>query len=92
MNMNETMSDTADTAVAKVRPMMDRVSKMASEAADKAYEMKGQAKDWIGSNAEVVSAKQKEMVEDASKYIAANPLKAIGIAVVAALVVGRLMK
>lgn len=92
MNMNETMSDTADTAVAKVRPMMDRISTMASDAADKAYDMKSQAKDWLNTNADVVTAKQKEMIDDASKYISANPLKAIGIAVVAALVVGRLMK
>ncbi len=92
MNMNETMSDTADTAVAKVRPMMDKLSTMASQAADKAYDMKGQAKEWMGSKTEEMTARQKEMVEQASKYISANPFKALAMAVLAALVVGRLMK
>ena len=54
--------------------------------------MKGQAKDYLIEHADQLSAKQKEMVDEASKYISANPLKAIGVAVLAALVVGRLMK
>ena len=92
MNMTETMADTADTAAAKAKPVLDRITSMATDAADKAYAMKGQAKDYLIEHADQLSAKQKEMVDEASKYISANPLKAIGIAVLAALVVGRLMK
>jgi ElaB/YqjD/DUF883 family membrane-anchored ribosome-binding protein len=92
MNMHETMSDTADTAMAKAKPMMDRVSTMATTAADKAYEMKTHAKDWLVEHGDQMTAKQKQMVADASSYISANPFKSIGIAVLAALVVGRLMK
>ena len=92
MNMHETMSDTADTAAAKVKPMMDRVSSMASTAADKAYEMKTQAKDWMAEHGDQMTAKQKQMVADTAGYISANPFKSIGMAVLAALVVGRLMK
>jgi len=92
MNMHETMSDTADTAVAKAKPVIDRISTMASTAADKAYGMKTQAKDWVAEHGDQLSAKQKQLVDDAAGYISANPLKSIGVAVLAALVVGRLMK
>ena len=92
MNMHETMSDTTDTAVAKAKPVIDRISTMASTAADKAYDMKAQAKDWVAEHGDQLSAKQKQLVDEASGYISANPLKSIGVAVLAALVVGRLMK
>jgi ElaB/YqjD/DUF883 family membrane-anchored ribosome-binding protein len=92
MNMHETMTDKADTAMAKAKPMVDKVASIASTAADKAYEMKTQAKDWLVEHSDEMTAKQKQMVADTAGYISANPFKSIGIAVLAALVVGRLMK
>ena len=92
MNVNQTMADAADTAVAKARPVLDRISTMAGEAADKAADMKGQAKGWISAQGDQLSARQKQVVDSTASYISANPFKALGVAVVAALIVGRLMK
>lgn len=90
--MSATMRETAERAAAQARPAIDRVATMAHEAIDKAVCMPGQAKEWIGEKGGRIAAREKKLVEDASRYVSANPLKAIGIAVVAALLVGRLMK
>ncbi len=92
MNVTETMNDTADTAVQKAKPVLERINSLAGDAADKAYTMKNQARDWLGTQGDQLSAKQKQLVDDTSKYVSENPLKSLGIAVVAALIVGRLMK
>lgn len=90
--MNATMRATAENAAAKAKPALERVTTMAHDAIDRAASMPSQAKDWIGARSDQMSAIQKKLVNDASSYVSANPLKAIGIAVVAALLVGRLMK
>ena len=90
--MSTTMRDTAANAYEKSKPVIDRITSKAHDAIDKAAAMPAQAKDWLGAQSEQLSAKQKKLVDGASSYVSANPLKAIGIAVVAALLVGRLMK
>ena len=54
--------------------------------------MSATMREIAGAKGEYLTAKQKHLIDDASNYISANPLKAIGIPVVAALLVGRLMK
>jgi ElaB/YqjD/DUF883 family membrane-anchored ribosome-binding protein len=86
------MRETAERAAAQARPALERVTTMAHDAIDKAACVPGQAKEWIGEKGERLSARQKQLMADTSRYVSANPFKAIGIAVVAALLVGRLMK
>ena len=81
-----------DDAAQKAKPALNRMTTMAHDAADKAASAGSQAADWLGERGEQLSATQKKLVDDASRYVAANPLKAVGIAVVAALLVGRLMR
>ena len=90
--MNETLSDKVNTMAGKAQPKLDRMTSMAHDAIDKAAEIPAQAGEWLSDRTEELSARQKKLVEDASSYVSANPLKSIGIAVVAALVVGRLMR
>ena len=54
--------------------------------------MSATMREIAGAKGEYLTAKQKQLIDGASTYVCANPLKAIGIAVVAALLVGRLMK
>lgn len=86
------MRETAERAAAQARPALERVSTLAHDAIDQAACMPGQAKQWIGEKSDQLAARRKKLLEDASRYVSANPFKAIGIAVVAALLVGRLMK
>jgi len=90
--MSATMRETAERAAAQAKPAVERMASMAHDAIDKAACMPGQARDWIGEKSQLIAEREKKLVEDASRYVSANPLKAIGIAVVAALLVGRLMK
>lgn len=90
--MSATMRDTASNAYEQSKPVIDRLTTKAHDVIDKAAAMPAQAKDWLGAQGEQLTAKQKQLVDGASSYVSANPLKAIGIAVVAALLVGRLMK
>ncbi|MEO8202920.1 MAG: hypothetical protein ABI630_03590 [Betaproteobacteria bacterium] len=92
MNMNETINEAADTAAKKAQPLVDRVKSMAYDATDKASTMKDEAKDWLASQGEQLSARQKQAVDSTANYISANPFKSIGIAALAALVIGRLMR
>ena len=70
-----------------------------SDLSDRAASIRSQATDWICETGEQLAKTEKKLVKDAGKYakdannyVAANPWKVIGIAVLAALVVGRLMK
>jgi ElaB/YqjD/DUF883 family membrane-anchored ribosome-binding protein len=87
-----TTEDMADKMADKARPAMDRVTNLMHTVSDKAANAKTQASDWIGEHGEQLSAAQKKMVEETSRYVAAHPLKVLGVAVVAALLVGRFMR
>ncbi len=92
MAMNESMSNNMDAASQKMNTARDRMSTMAHTAVDKAADMKEQAADWLSEQGDQLSATQKKLIDNTSAYVQANPLKSIGIAVVAALLVGRLLK
>ena len=50
------------------------------------------ATDWVVERTERLAAPSKKLLADTSSYVSANPLKSLGIAVLAALLVGRLMR
>ena len=81
-----------DEAAAKVKEPLERVAELAHDASDKAATARSQATDWLHKRGEQIAEPSKKLVDDATSYVAANPFKAIGIALVAALVVGRLMR
>ena len=85
-SMNEKDLEKASTSA------MNRVSEIASDLSEKAKDAKSQAKEWMGEKGDQLSATQKKLVDDATAYVTANPLKSVAIAAVAALVVGRLMR
>ena len=87
--MNSTNWDNASNEAAG---RMDRVKNVAQDLGTKATDATNQAKEWIGEQTEQLSATQKKMVDDATRYVQANPLKSVAIAAAAALIVGRLMR
>ena len=48
--------------------------------------------DWMSTQSEQFSAKQKMLVEDTCKYVSANPLKSIAMAAAAGYVLSRILK
>lgn len=86
--MNTNLTEITDRA----KPAIDRISTLAHDATDKAVNAKNQAAVWLSDRGDELAAAPKKLVDHTSNYVSANPLKSLGIAIVAALVVGRLMK
>lgn len=74
------------------RPAIDRMTTLAHDATDKAVSAKNQAADWLIERGDELAAAPRKLVDQTSGYVSANPLKSLGIAIVAALIVGRLTK
>lgn len=81
-----------DDAARKMKAPLDRMAEIAQEASDRAITARGQAGDWLYKTGEELSAPSKRLLADTSAYVSANPLKSLGIAVLAALLVGRFMR
>jgi ElaB/YqjD/DUF883 family membrane-anchored ribosome-binding protein len=81
-----------DDAARKARAPVDRMTEIAHDASDRAVAAKAQAADWLSEKGDRIAAPSRKLIADTSSYVSANPLKSLGIAVVAALLVGRLMR
>jgi len=82
----------ADEAARKAKPAIDRVAAMAHQAVDKAAGAAAPTADWLAEQGESLNTTQKKLVADTCDYISANPLKAIGIALVAGFLLSRLIR
>lgn len=86
------IADAADVAARKVKPAIDQVAAMAHEVVDKAAASAAPAVDWIGEQAESLNATQKKLLTGTSSYIAANPLRSVGMAVLAGFLISRVIR
>ena len=82
----------ADEAVGKAKPAIDKVVAMAHQAVDKAARAAAPTTDWLTEQGESINATQKQLVADTRNYVSANPLKAVGIAMVAGFLLSRLIR
>ena len=82
----------ADEAASRAKPAIDQVAAMAHQAVDKAASAAAPTVDWLTEQGESINASQKQLVADARGYVSANPLKAVGMAVVAGFVLSRLIR
>lgn len=81
----------ADEAARKARPAIDRVAAMAHQAVDTAADAAAPTADWLAEQGESLNARQKKLVADTCNYVSANPLKAVGIALVAGFLLSRII-
>ena len=82
----------ADEAARKAKPAIDQVAAMAHQAVDKAAGAAAPTADWLAEQGDSLNATQKKLVADTCSYVSANPLKAIGIALVAGFLLSRLIR
>jgi len=82
----------ADEAARKAKPAIDRVAAMAHQAVDKAAGAAAPTADWLTEQGESLNTTQKKLVADTCGYVSANPLKAVGIAVVAGFLLSRFIR
>jgi ElaB/YqjD/DUF883 family membrane-anchored ribosome-binding protein len=80
-----------DEAARTAKPAIDRVAAMAHQAVDKAAGAAAPTADWLAEQGESLNTTQKKLVADTCDYISANPLKAVGIAVVAGFLLSRII-
>jgi len=81
-----------DEAARKAQPAIDRVAAMAHQATDKVSSAGDQTADWVNEQSEQLMLTQKKVVDDTCKYVSANPLKAIGMALVAGFLISRIVR
>jgi len=82
----------ADEAARKAKPVIDRAAELAHHAVDKAADVAAPSAEWIGEQGESLMAAPKKLAEGTCQYVAANPLKSVAIALVAGLVIGRIVR
>jgi len=88
----DSAADAADSAIRKAKPAIDKVAQMAHRAVDKAAASAAPAADWIGEKTDRLDATQKKFVNDTCAYISANPLTAVGLAVLAGVVLSKMTR
>lgn len=81
----------ADAAARKAKPAIEQVAAMAHQAVDKAAGAAAPTADWLAQQGESLNATQKKLFADTCSYVSANPLKSLGIAVVAGFVLSRIV-
>jgi len=86
------IADAADVAARKAKPAIDQVAAMAHQVVDKAAASAAPAVDWLGQQGESLNATQKKLVTNTSAYIAANPLMSVGMAVLAGVLISRMIR
>ena len=82
----------ADEAIRNAKPAIDRVAQAAHQAVDKAAGAAAPTAEWLGEQGENLKATQKKLIDDTCKYVAENPLKAVGIALAAGFLISRLVR
>ncbi len=81
-----------DEAAREAKEPVDRISEIAHEVSDKALDAGNDAVGWVDKRAEWLAGHSKNLIGCASAYVSAHPLKAVGIAALAAVVIGRLTR
>ncbi|HEY5582080.1 MAG TPA: hypothetical protein VIK56_13135 [Rhodoferax sp.] len=82
----------ADEAASEAKPAIDQVAAMAHQAVDKAAGAAAPTVDWLTEQGESINARQKQLVAQTRDYVSTNPLKAVGMAVVAGFLLSRLIR
>ena len=85
------MAAAADEAARKAKPAIDRATEFAHQAVDRAQSAAAPAAAWLGDQTENLKATQQKLVDDTCEYVSANPLKSVAIALVAGILISRIV-
>ena len=86
------LAGAADHAARKAKPAINQVAAMAHQAVDRAAGAAAPTADWLTEQGENINARQKQLIAQTRDYVSTNPLKAVGIAVVAGFLLSRLIR
>ena len=88
----DSLAEAADEAARKAKPTIDHAAAMAHHAVDKAASAVAPAADWLTEQGESLNATQKKLMSDTCNYVSANPLKSVGMALLAGFVISRFVR
>jgi len=86
------VADAVNEAASNSKPAIDRLAAMAHNAVDKAAAAATPAAEWMSAQGHDFAAMQKTFVDDTCKYVSANPLKSVGIALAAGFLLSRIIR
>ena len=81
----------ADDAVRNAKPAIDRAAAIAHQAVDKAASAAAPTAEWLSAKGENLIARKTMLVDDTCKFVSANPVKSIGMALVAGFLISRIL-
>ena len=82
----------ADAANNKVQPVVSRLPQSAQAPLYEAVHAAADAATSLREGADDVMARQEAMLQSATRYVQANPLQSVGIAVAAGWLIGRITR
>jgi ElaB/YqjD/DUF883 family membrane-anchored ribosome-binding protein len=89
---HQAVDDVAGKAADKAGPAIDRVAQAAHQTVDKVAQAAGPAADWVSESAEQLKAQQQQLIDGCRGYVRERPLVAVGVAVAAGYLIGRLAR
>ena len=89
---HQAVDNVAAKANEKAAPTIDRVAQAAHQTVDKFAQAAAPAADWIAQNAEELRLQQQQLLEGCRSYVRDRPFVAVGVALAAGYLVGRLTR
>ena len=86
------VDNVAAKATERAAPAIDRAAQAAHQTVDKVAQAAAPAADWINQNAEQLKQQQEALLEGCRTYVRDRPLVAVGVALAAGYLVGRLAR
>ena len=86
------VADAVNDTASKAKPTVDRLTAMAHEAVDKAAAAAAPAAEWVSTQGQDFAEMERKLVDETCRYVSANPLKSVGIALAAGFVLSRIIR
>ena len=86
------IAEAINEAASSAKPAIDRLAAMAHNAVDTAAAAAVPAAEWVSVQGHDFAAMEKRFVDETCKYVSANPLKSVAIALAAGFVLSRIIR
>jgi len=88
--MNTNAKEQENSVARSIHSAVDRASESAHSAVNKAMGAADSAAGWVSERGQSVKAAPTQLMSKSTEYVTANPWKALGIAVVAGVVLSKI--
>jgi len=89
---HQALDQAASRVAEKAGPAIDRVAAAAHQTVDKVVGAAGPAAQWVNQSADQLRRQQEELAETARSYVRERPLVALGAALAAGYLIGKLSR